>query len=84
MKVLFLTIQILSSIIGLAIGLFVFLKPKITIELQRRFYEKINWKIEPISMQKEIRNTKIMGLFLTAIVLLTIVYIFYCWLRPAG
>ena len=76
MKVLFLTIQILSSIIGLFIGLFVFLKPKITIELQRRFYEKINWRIEPISMQKEIRNTKIMGLFLTAIVLLTIVYIF--------
>ncbi len=75
MKVLFLIIQILSSIIGLFIGLFVFLKPKITIELQRRFYEKINWRIEPISMQKEIRNTKIMGLFLTAIVLLTIIYI---------
>ena len=76
MKVLFLTIQILSSIIALFIGLFVFLKPKITIELQRRFYEKINWRIEPISMQKEIRNTKVMGLFLTAIVLLTIIYIF--------
>ena len=76
MKLLFLTIPILSSIIGLFIGLFVFLKPKITIELQRRFYEKINWRIEPISMQKEIRNTKIMGLFLTTIVLLTIIYIF--------
>ena len=75
MKVLFLTIQILSSIVGLFIGLFVFLKPKITIELQIRFYEKINWRIEPISMQKEIRNTKIMGLFLTTIVLLTIIYI---------
>lgn len=76
MKLLLLTIPILSSILGLSVGLFLFFKPSLAIEIQRRFYEKINWKIEPISMQKEIRNTKIMGLFLIIVVLLTMTYIF--------
>jgi len=58
---------ILISVFGIIIGLFVFFKPELTIEIQRKFYEKINWRIEPISMQKEIRNTKIMGIFLVVV-----------------
>jgi hypothetical protein len=58
--------------ISLFVGLFIFLKPTLTIEIQRRFYEKINWKIEPISMQKEIRNTRLMGLFLIVIAFLAL------------
>ncbi|MFH1076431.1 MAG: hypothetical protein V1753_06265 [Pseudomonadota bacterium] len=61
---------------SLAVGLVVFLKPEAVIEFQRRFYEKINWRVEPISMPKEIRNTKIMGLFLVVIALAVVVYIF--------
>ena len=54
-------------IISIVIGLFLFFKPILSIELQKRFYEKINWRIEPISFKKEIRNTKIMGIFLIII-----------------
>jgi hypothetical protein len=63
-------ILILIPVISIIIGLFLFLRPAQAIELQRKFYEKINWRIEPILAQKEIRNTKIMGLFLIAISLL--------------
>lgn len=43
---------------------FLIIKPGLAIEIQRRFYAQINWKIEPISLPKELRNTKIMGWFL--------------------
>lgn len=66
-------ITLLVSVVGITIGLFVFFKPELTIEIQRRFYEKLNWRIEPINMQKEIRNTKIMGAFLTAVAIATII-----------
>lgn len=66
-------IPILISVVGIIIGLFVFFKPGLTIEIQRKFYEKINWRIEPISMQKEIRNTKIMGIFLVVVAIVTMI-----------
>jgi hypothetical protein len=49
-------------------------RPELAIEIQRRFYARINWKIEPVSMPKEIRNTRIMGWLL--IVLLTLALLF--------
>ena len=61
-------------ILGIVIGLFLFFKPILAIEFQKKFYENINWRIEPISMKKEIRNTKLMGLFLIVIIFLTISY----------
>ena len=66
-------ITLLVSVVGITIGLFVFFKPELTIEIQRKFYEKINWRIEPISMRKEIRNTKIMGISLTAVSIVTMI-----------
>jgi len=69
-------ILMLLSFIAIIIGFVLFLNPAFAIEIQRRFYEKINWRIEPISMPKEIRNTKIMGLFLTVVALSTLVSIF--------
>lgn len=60
--------------VSAAVGVFLFFRPVAAIEVQRRFYEKINWRIEPISMTKEIRNTKIMGLFLVIISLAAVVY----------
>ncbi len=47
-------------------------KPGLAIEIQRRFYERINWRIAPISMAREIRNTRIMGLFVIIITALCI------------
>ena len=68
---------ILLSMVSIIIGLFVFFKPELTIEIQRKFYEKINWRIEPISMQKEIRNTKIMGMFLVVVAITTMIIYYY-------
>ncbi|MFC1510035.1 hypothetical protein ACFL49_00025 [Candidatus Omnitrophota bacterium] len=42
-------------------GLFLFCKPQKMIDLQIAFYRPLNWDIKPISMEKEIRNTRIMG-----------------------
>jgi len=67
-------IPILISAVSVIIGLFVFFKPGLTIEIQRRFYEKLNWRIEPISMPKELKNTKIMGIILVAVAIVTIIY----------
>ncbi len=51
-------------VVSLILGILVWKRPERAIEIQRRFYLKINWKIEPVSMEKEIRNTKLMGAFL--------------------
>ncbi|MFQ5952398.1 MAG: hypothetical protein ACE5JK_03230 [Candidatus Omnitrophota bacterium] len=64
------------SIIVVIFGCFLFFRPKLVIELQIKFYEKINWRIEPLSMQKEIRNTRIMGLFVIAMMLVIVIYAF--------
>ena len=75
MDILVFLILVLITISSILIGFFLFLKPALAIQIQKRFYEKINWRIEPISMAREIRNTKIMGLFLFFISLLAISYI---------
>jgi len=61
---------------GIIIGVFLALKPARAIEAQRRFYLRINWKIEPVSMEKELRNTRLMGLFLTGISILIFILAF--------
>ena len=35
--------------------------PDLAIKIQKKFYELINWHMTPISMRKEIRNTRILG-----------------------
>ena len=46
---------------GCILGAYIFLRPRKVIDFQIRFYKLINWQVTPISMEKEIRNTKIMG-----------------------
>jgi len=67
---------ILFSLIGLAVGAFMVINPALSIEIQRRFYYLINWKIEPISLSKEIRNTRAMGWFLIIFSIITIALVF--------
>lgn len=62
-------------LIGSLIGIFFIVKPASAIEIQRRFYARINWKIEPISMPKEIRNTRIMGGVLVVLLVITLIFI---------
>mgnify|MGYP003395723982 CR=1 FL=1 len=66
---------LLFSVIGLVTGIFIATNPVSAMEMQRKFYEKINWKIEPISISKEIRNTRIMGWFLVAILLAILILV---------
>ena len=72
----FLPMLILISIVSLLLGLFMFLRPASAIEFQRRFYLKINWKMEPVSMPLEMRNTRLMGLFLIVFSFIIVAYIF--------
>lgn len=70
-----LPVLILFSIIGLGIGVFMVINPHLSIEIQRRFYCLINWKIEPISLSKEIRNTRAMGWFLIILSVTTLFFV---------
>jgi hypothetical protein len=73
MNFLLLPVFILSFL-SLGIGLFLAIKPAWAIEIQRRFYFLINWRMEPVSMEKELLNTRLMGVFLIVIALITIIY----------
>lgn len=43
--------------------------PASAIRFQQRFYEKINWRMEPVSWEKELRNTRRMGRAMLALAL---------------
>ncbi len=75
MKMCFAPILLAICVSSAIIGLFLIFKPGVAIEIQKRFYAKINWRIEPISMPKEIRNTRIMGIFLVVLAIVTVIYI---------
>lgn len=66
-------ILIFFSVAGLFTGVFLISKPILAIKTQQRFYAKINWKMEPISMEKEIRHTRIMG-WLLIVLLVAILF----------
>lgn len=72
-KILFLGIVLMA----LFLGFFVYRNPMQVIGMQKRFYELINWRMEPISMPKEIRNTRLMGFFL---IVFTVICSLYYWL----
>ncbi|OGX45275.1 MAG: hypothetical protein A3G38_03545 [Omnitrophica WOR_2 bacterium RIFCSPLOWO2_12_FULL_51_8] len=54
------------SLFGLYCGLLFICNPAYAIDLEINFYAKINWRIAPISMEKELRNTRRMGWLLLA------------------
>ena len=62
------------AVVAFSLGLFIFLRPKKVIDLQIKFYWHINWKMEPVSWGKEIRNTRFMGLSLVILVILSFFY----------
>ena len=70
-------IFMITVFLAFGFGLFIYFDPQRTFEIQKRFYRMINWHIEPISLQKEIRNTKFMGLFLIFFVIIAVFYFFY-------
>ena len=73
---MFISVLSVLAIGGLAVGIFCFFRPESAIELQRRFYLTINWRIEPVSWEKEVRNTRAMGLFLVVFSIITFWLVF--------
>jgi len=66
------------ALLSLGLGVFIYQKPMKAFEIQKKFYALINWNIDPISVEKEIRNTKIMGIFLILYVIAScLYYVFY-------
>jgi len=70
-----LALLILLAVVSLGVGVLYSSKPELAIEWQRRAYEACNWRLEPISLEKELRHMKIMGRFLMMISMATIIYI---------
>lgn len=71
------TVILMLAFLSVGFGLFIYCKPLKAFEIQKRFYELINWRIEPISVQKEIRNTRLMGVFLVLFVIGALLYVFF-------
>ncbi|MDP2928074.1 MAG: hypothetical protein Q8N80_04690 [Candidatus Omnitrophota bacterium] len=71
----YIPVSVAFIIVGIVVGLLVFFYPVSVMRMQVKFYEKINWRIEPISLQKEFKRTKNTGLYLLALCLLASIYI---------
>jgi hypothetical protein len=67
--------QLTIAVVAIIFGAIIAWKPKKTIDMQIAIYRPFNWKIEPISMEKEIRNTYIMGLVVLILGILSLGYI---------
>lgn len=70
-------VQLTLSVMAMVFGALIAWQPKKTIELQMALYRPFNWRLEPISMEKEIRNTRIMGVALLIIGTISLVYSFF-------
>lgn len=68
--------QLVIAAIAVIAGALVAWRPKKAIDIQIAFYRFINWKLEPVSMEKEIRNTRIMGAIVLAAGILALIYIY--------
>ena len=69
------TILLMLAAISLGVGVLYSSRPELAIEWQRRAYAAFNWRLEPISLEKELRNMKVMGRILIVISMATIIYI---------
>ncbi len=63
-----------SALASAILGAVLFIRPEGVIAFQKDLYKKINWNLEPVSMEKEIRNTRIMGLIMMGITAAAVVY----------
>ena len=71
MRTVLFPLIITASSVSVIVGSFLHLKAALAIEIQRKFYLSINWRIEPVSMEKELNNTKVMGRMLVFLGILT-------------
>ena len=71
-------VRLTIAVIAVIFGALLAWKPRKTIDIQIALYRPFNWKIEPISMEKEVKNTRIMGLIalVAGIIGLVCLYLF--------
>ena len=67
--------QLTVVTIVIVFGALIAWNPRKIIDAQTAIYRLINWKMEPVSMEKEVRNTGIMGLALLILGIIALVYI---------
>jgi hypothetical protein len=53
--------------LGLVLGIFSVVRPQRSINLYQWIMECFNWRVAPINEQREVRNTRILGMVLAAI-----------------
>ena len=59
--------------LGLALGLFSFVRPQRSIALYQWIMERCNWKVVPIDESREVRNTWILGIILTLLSIVVLI-----------
>ncbi len=62
------------AVCSLAAGVALVRAPARAVELQKRFYLSINWRMEPVDYARELRNTRAMGVFLIVFVIASLCY----------
>ncbi len=72
-EIVFYALEAGVALLGLLSGIVCLHKPKLAVQFQKDFYSRINWRLEPISIAKEYRNTRWMGGLLIGISLLLVV-----------
>lgn len=78
-ELLFFAVFFVASGAAMFLGFFLYLRPADAIDAQKRFYARINWRIEPVNFEREMRNTRIMGLLLLVLVGAAIVAYLVIW-----
>ena len=53
--------------LGFALGIFSIIRPMRSIGLYQWIMERFNWKVAPIDLPREIRNTRVLGVILAAL-----------------
>jgi hypothetical protein len=72
----FIYLAVAFAVFSFGCGLWCIRKPREVIHCQQRFYARINWRLEPLSWEKEERNTVRMGIFLLAVSATTVFFAF--------
>ena len=68
-------LAMILSVVGVVFGLLMFCSAPLIIDIQIKTAARSNWRMEPISMEKELKNTKISGINLIIVCVLAIMYV---------
>ena len=74
-KILLYCIQFVAIAVIMMFGAWIVKWPRKVIDLHVAFYRLLNWKVEPISMDREIMNTRFMGTVVVVCGIAAIIYV---------